>query len=403
MGFISYETSQNMLQLLQTGPLRTENVFLNDALGRILAEDIVAAASYPLYPTAAMDGYAVLHTDLENGRIAILGENPAGSDETRTVVEGLCIKTFTGAVMPQGADTLIPIENVTVEEDTIVINESVPKGFSVRPVAESYAKGDILIKKGCKIGFAEIGVLAGLNRVMVPVALKPKVAIVATGSEILDLGEEATSASQIRSSNNYTLAAIAQMAGAEVIQLGTIKDDKASITQGFENALASADIIISTGGVSVGDYDFVKDIIPRLGAEVVYKGVNIKPGQHIMVAQRNSKFILALPGFAYSSTVTAILYAVPLIQRLLGLDKGLTTVEAVLKEPFNKRSRKSEFTACNVSVEDGRYVVDFEGKKIGSSAILNNMLGNTGLMITGEDDGNLEAGMAVNVILLDAF
>ncbi|MEA3373816.1 MAG: molybdopterin molybdotransferase MoeA [Campylobacterota bacterium] len=403
MAFISYETSQNMLQLLQTGPLRTEKIFLGDALGRILAEDIVAAENSPAFPTAAMDGYAVVHSDLPNGRIAIIGENPAGHDETRRVEEGLCIKTFTGAVMPEGADTLIQIENVTVEDEMIVINESVPYGASVRPVAESYAKGDVLIKKGTKISFAETGVLAGLNRVMVPVALRPKVAVVATGSEILDLGEESSNPSQIRSSNNYTIAAIAQMAGAEVLQLGTIKDDKASITQGFENAFATADIIISTGGVSVGDYDFVKDIIPRLGAEVIYKGVKIKPGQHIMVAQRNGQFILALPGFAYSSTVTAILYAVPLIQRMLGRDEGLNIIEATLKEPFAKRSKKSEFTACNITVEDGCFMVDFEGKKVGSSAILNNMLGETALMITGEEDGNLEAGMAVNVILLDSF
>jgi molybdopterin molybdotransferase len=403
MGFISYETSQNMLELLSIGKPRSEKVFLGDALGRILSEDIVAQEDYPRFPTASMDGYAVQHCDLAHGRIAIAGENPAGHDETRSVGEGLCIKTFTGAVMPEGADTLIPIENVTVEEDQIVIDETVPQGFSVRPVAESYRKGDILIKKGTKIGFAETGVLAGLNVVMVPVVFRPKVAVIATGSEILDLGEEAQNPSQIRSSNNYTIAAIAQMAGAEVIQLGTTKDDKASITEAFENALASADIVISTGGVSVGDYDFVKDVIPKLGAEVVYKGVKIKPGQHIMVARHANKFILALPGFAYSSTVTAILYGIPLIQKMLGRNEGLNIVEATLKEPFAKRSKKSEFTACNVSIEEGRYMIDFEGKKVGSSAILNNMLGNTGLMITGEEDGNLDEGMAVNVILLDRF
>ncbi len=403
MGFISYETSANMLELLPVGTLRSEKVFLGDALGRILSEDIVAREDYPRFPTASMDGYAVVHSDLAHGRVAIAGENPAGHDETRRVGEGVCIKTFTGAVMPEGADTLIPIENVTVEEDQIVINQTVSQGFSVRPVGESYRKGDILIKKGSKIGYAETGVLAGLNVVMVPVVLKPKVAVIATGSEILDLGEEAQNPSQIRSSNNYTIAALAKMAGAEVVQLGTTKDDKASITEAFQNALASADIVISTGGVSVGDYDFVKDVIPRLGAEVIYKGVKIKPGQHIMVAQHGHKFILGLPGFAYSSTVTAILYGLPLIYKMLGRSAGLPIVEATLKERFAKRSKKSEFTACNVSIEDGKYVIDFEGKKVGSSAILNNMLGNTGLMITGEEDGNLEEGMAVNVILLNSF
>lgn len=403
MGFISYETSQDMLSLLSVGPLRSEKVFLSDTLGRILGEDIIARENYPALATAAMDGYAVIHSDLAHGSIAITGINPAGHDETRRVETGLCIKTFTGAAMPEGADTLIQIENVTVEGDKILINESVSKGANVRPVGESYREGEILIKKGSRIGFAEIGVMAELGRVMIPVAVRPKVAVIATGSEILDLGEPAKNPAQIRSSNNYTIAAIAQMAGAEVIQLGTMKDDKASIMQAFENALAAADIIISTGGVSVGDYDFVKDIIPRLGAEVAYKGVRIKPGQHIMVAQHGHKFLLGLPGFAYSSTVTAILYAVPLIQRMLGKNDGLTIVEATLKEPFAKRSKKSEFTACNISVEEGRFMVDFQGKIIGTSAILNNMLGQTALMITGEEDGNLDAGTAVNVILTDRF
>jgi molybdopterin molybdotransferase len=238
---------------------------------------------------------------------------------------------------------------------------------------------------------------------MVKVSVKPRVAVIATGSEILDLGENADNPAQIRSSNNYTLAALFEQAGAEVIQLGTVGDNKDSIMATFENALHSADILVSTGGVSVGDYDFVKDIVPRLGAEVVYKGVAIKPGKHILVAQKESKFILALPGFAYSSTVTAILYALPLIAKMLGKDSAYKMVEAKLSEDFTKRSKLTEFTACNVSVIDGEYFVNFEGKKVGSSAILTNMLDNSALMVTGEDDGNLEAGTFVNVILLESF
>ncbi len=404
MSFLSFQSSQNMLELLNTGEIKSENVFLNDALGRILACDIIAQHASPEFPTAAMDGYAIKHTNQEDGRIEILSaDNPAGGINDGLVTSGVCIKTFTGAAMPEGADTLINIENVTVDENDIIINESVSFGFSVRPVGESYNAGDILIKKGSQIGFAEIGVLAGLNKVMISVAQRPRVSIIATGSEILDLGEEATTASQIRSSNNYTLQALAHQAGASSVQMGITKDDKASITKTFEMALASSDIIVSTGGVSVGDYDFVKDIIPRLGAEVIYKGVKIKPGQHIMVARLGEKFIIALPGFAYSSTVTFILYVLPLIAKMLGKEKAYSTVEATLKEGFAKRSKKSEFTACNIALEDGRYMVDFEGKKVGSSAILTNMLGNTALMITGEDDGNLEEGTQVNVILLDTF
>ncbi len=403
MGFLRYEESIERLNALEAGTLRQEKVFLSDALGRYLAEDIVADENSPSQPTSAMDGYAVLHSDLAGGRITILGDNPAGSDETREVASGSCIKTFTGAGMPRGADTLIQIENVTVEGNEIIINETVPFGNSVRPVGESYAEGDILIKKGAKIGFAEIGVLAGLNIAVVAVILRPRVATLSTGSEILEIGEAQEHASQIRSSNHHTIAAIATMAGAEALQMGVVKDDRDSITAAFENALASADIVVSTGGVSVGDYDFVKDVIPALGAEVIFKGVNIKPGQHILVAQKGEKFILGLPGFAYSSTVTFLLYVVPLIKKFLGSEKVFEMVEATLAEPFNKRSRKSEFTACNLAFKDGRYVVDFAGKKVGTSAILTNMLGDAALIVSSEEDGPKEAGETVKVIKLDRF
>jgi molybdopterin molybdotransferase len=401
MSFISYEASQNMLHLLHVGTLRYENVFLSDALGRILYEDIVAAESSPEFPTSAMDGYAIIADDQELGRLEILGDNPAGSDETRTVTTGCCIKTFTGSMMPEGADTLIQIENVTVAGNEIIIDRAVKNGSSVRPIGESYKSGDILIAKGTKLSFAEIGVMAGLNKVMIKVVIKPRVAVLSTGSEILDLAEAALTSSQIRSSNNYTIEAMAKMAGADIVQLGVVKDDKVSIMESFENALGSADIVISTGGVSVGDYDFVKDIVPRLGAEVIYKGVNIKPGQHIMLAQRENKFILALPGFAYSSTVTALLYAVPLIYRYLGMDADLPVIEARLSENFYKKSRKTEFTACNLLLEDGTYKVDFKDKKSGTSAILTNLLNGSALMISGEEDGDLEEGMLVHVIPIE--
>jgi len=403
MSLLSYETSQNMLDLLQVNSTRTENVSLSSSLGRILAQDIIAEFNDPQFATASMDGYAVLHDDLDNESIRILGDNPAGHDETRTITSGECIKTFTGSMMPSGSDTLIQIENVSVENNKIIINEKVNFGNAVRPIGEGYKAQDTLIKKGTKIGFAQIGVMAGLNKVMVKVAIRPRVAVISTGSEILDLGVNSDNPAQIRSSNNYTLAALFEQAGAEVIQLGTVGDDKDSIMNTFENALSSADILVSTGGVSVGDYDFVKDIVPRLGAEVVYKGVAIKPGKHILVAGREDKFVLALPGFAYSSTVTAILYVLPLVAKMLGKDKAYKTVEAKLSEDFTKRSKLTEFTACNVVVEDGEYFVNFEGKKVGSSAILTNMLHDSALMVSGEDDGNLSEGTYVNVILLDIF
>ena len=403
MSFLAYDVSQNMLDALSVNSLRYENIPLSSSLSRVLAEDIVAKYNDPQFPTASMDGYALKHEDLSNGVLTVLGDNPAGNDEKRVINSFECIKTFTGSKMPEGSDTLIQIENVTYEDGKITINESVPFGSSVRPIGEGYKAGDILIKKGTKIGFAEIGVMAGLNVVMVKVALKPRVAVISTGSEILDLGENSDNPAQIRSSNNYTLSALFEQAGAEVIQLGTIGDDRESIMNTFRNALSSADILVSTGGVSVGDYDFVKDIVPTLGVDVIYKGVAIKPGRHILVAGRDNKYVLALPGFAYSSTVTAILYVLPLIAKMLNKENPYKVVEAKLQEDFKKRSRFTEFTACNVSIEDGSYYINFKDKKVGSSAILTNMLNGSGLMIAGEDDYFLEAGTSVNLILLENF
>lgn len=392
-----------MLDLLDVNASRYERVALNASLGRVLFENIIAKFNDPQFPTASMDGYALKHEDLSSGVLTVLGDNPAGHDEKRILNSGECIKTFTGSMMPKGSDTLIQIENVTYDDGKITINQEVALGSSVRPIGEGYRAGDVLIKKGTKIGFAEVGVMAGLNQVMVKVFVRPRVAVIATGSEILDLGENSDNPAQIRSSNNYTLAALFESAGAEVIQLGTAPDNKDAIMHTFENALANADILVSTGGVSVGDYDFVKDVIPRLGAQVVYKGVGIKPGRHVLLAQRQEKFILALPGFAYSSTVTGILYALPLISKMLGKSRPYVQVAAKLQEDFTKRSRFTEFTACNVLVEDGEYFVNFKDKKVGSSAILTNMLNASALMVAGEDDKFLETGTFVNVILLENF
>ena len=399
---ISYEESVKQLSEVEINTTAIEKVFLSSALNRILAEDIIAQENSPVYPTSAMDGYAIISDDQNMGEIQVVGDNPAGAEEIAEVTPGFCIKTFTGSLMPEGADTLIPIENVTFENSKIIINESVPQGFAVRPVGENFKKDNILVKRGTKLGYAEIGVLASLNIVMPPVFIKPRVAVLSTGSEILDLGEEATHASQIRSSNNYTLAALADMSGASSVQLGIVKDDEASITASFENALLSADIIVTTGGVSVGDYDFVKDIIPRLGAEVIYKGVKIKPGQHIMLAKKGNKFIIGLPGFAFSSTVTFMLYVIPIIRRMLALGAELPMVEATLTQAFVKRAKKTEFSPCNLHFKNARYEVDFKGKKIGSSAILTNMLGPCALVVTSENAKSLEIGDKVKVInLLD--
>ncbi len=398
---IHFDESMAAIEALEIAYDKTKRLCITDATGYVLAERIVADHNSPAYPTSGMDGYAIRAEDQALGRLKIVGDNPAGSDIEAKVSQGVCIKTFTGSLMPEGADTLIPIENVRVEGDEIVIVEPVAKGFSVREVGENYAEGDVLIEAGTTLDFAHIGVLAALNIVYVSVYEKPRVAVLSTGSELLELGEAQTSPAQIRSSNNYVVEAIVRKYGGEPIQLGCVSDDKETILSAIEKASRQSDIVVTTGGVSVGDYDFVKEVIGELGYEVIFKGVRIKPGQHIMVARKGEKFIVGLPGFAYSATVTALLYVLPLIAKMRHGENPLKQVKATLKEPFVKRSKKTEFTACNVSLEEGEYIVDFHDKKVGTSAIMTNMLGRVGLLVTPEEEGSKEAGEKVTLLLLD--
>ena len=404
MGFISFEESMELLGSADIETVGVQKLPLPDTLGRILAEDIVAKENSPKYPTSAMDGYAIIGGDQELGSLEIIQVNPAGRDtEGLKVVPGTAIKTFTGALMPEGADTLIPIENVTVEGGTVRIEEPVPAGFAVRPVGENFRRNEVLIGRGTRVGFAESGVMASLNIVSPLVYQKPKVAVLATGSEILELGECSDNPAQIRSSNNYTIEALVSQHGGEAVQLGSVHDERSAITEAMRRALNSADIVVTTGGVSVGDYDFVKDVIrDELGCRVIFKGVRIKPGQHVMVAQKENRFIVALPGFAYSSTVTFILYVLPILYRMTGREFTLPVVNARIVEGYRKRAKgKAEFAACNLRLEDGEYLCDFEGKRSGSSAILTNLLSDAGLLWLDEEEGDKEPGDTVRVVRLN--
>ena len=400
--FVSYEKSIELLTSIVLNKQTTQKLFITNALGKVTSEDIIADHNSPEFPTSGMDGYAIKFEDLNNEFIEIIDKNPAGTVVESEVSIGKCIKTFTGSLMPKGSDTLIPIENVEVIDNKIKIIKKVSNGFAVRAIGENYKKDEVLIKKGTVIGFAEVGVLASLNISQIDVVVNPTVAVVSTGSEILDLGETQTNASQIRSSNHLTLEALFKSNGANVLQMGIVKDDIDSITNMFETALSKADIVVTTGGVSVGDYDFVQDVIKdKLNAEVLFHGVTIKPGMHILAAVKDGKIIVALPGFAYSSTVCAILYVLPLIYKFRDSKESLPIVKARITQNYPKKVNKTIFTACNVHYINGEYTIDFEGKKEGTSAILTNMLESPALLIQSESSEDIKAGDLVDILLIN--
>ncbi|PLY05321.1 MAG: molybdopterin molybdenumtransferase MoeA [Arcobacter sp.] len=399
---MKYDKSLSIVNNLNFKAKTKEKLFLTNAIGRVLAYDVIADHNSPEFVTSGMDGYAIKFDDQENDLISIIDINPAGKVIQSEVNSGVCIKTFTGSLMPKGSDTLIPVENCEVIDNSIKITQKVPKGFAVRDVGENYKKDEVLIKKGTTIGFAEIGVMASLNIAQVTVYSQVVVSIASTGSEILDIGEIQTNNAQIRSSNHLTVEALAKKAGARTIQMGIVKDDMESITEMMTTALENSDIVVTTGGVSKGDYDFVQDVVKeKLGAEVLFHGVNIKPGNPILIAKKDDKLIISLPGFAYSSTVCAILFLLPMIYKYEGSDKTLPIVKARINQDFILKQKKTMFTACNVKYQNNEYVIDFEGKKQGTSAILTNMLGSPALLIQKEDSKDIKSGELVDILLLN--
>ncbi len=393
MAHISFDESQRILKENLPFVKESEKVFLDNALNRVLAEDIVAKYNNPYMPTSAMDGYAIKYDDIEK-EIKIIGRNPAGSFEYEKIKNGEAVKTFTGSFMPKGSDTLVPIENVEVRGNKLIIQKKVNKGFSVRPVGEDFKEGEVLIKKGTLIKAGEIGVLASLGKSCVYVVRKPVVSIIATGEEIADIDDEVKLA-QIRSSNNYTLTALAKSLGYDAYNLGIVGDKKDKIKEKISNALEISDIVVTTGGVSVGDFDFVKEVTGEF--DVIIYGVNIKPGQWIMVAKAGKKYIVSLPGFPYSSFVTFLLYAVPLADAFEN-KKSLEFLNATLRNDFKKVFKKTQFVAVNLSFENGKYIADTIGKKSGSSAILTNLINTKALMWLDEGLYELKAGSVVKII-----
>ena len=394
MAHISFEKSIEILKNNLPKVKDSERVFLFDSLNRVLATDIVAKYNNPYKKTASMDGFAIRYEDIEN-EIKIVGKNPAGVFKYQEINENEAIKTYTGSFIPKNANTLVPIESVEIKNDKLIVKEKVEKGFAIREIGEDFKKGEVLIKKGTLIRPAEIGVLASLGESVVDVVKKAKISIITTGEEIVDLNDD-YKIGQIRSSNNYTLYALAKYFGYDVYNLGIVKDDKILIKKKILSALNDSDIVVTTGGVSVGDFDFVKDIIKEF--EVLFYGVNIKPGQWVMVAKVNNKYIVSLPGFPYSSFITFLLY-VTLVADAFENKTSLKKVKAILRDDFKKVVKKTQFVAVNLSFEDNKYVVDVRGKKSGSSAILTNLIKNNSIMILKEGFYTLKAGEEVEIVI----
>lgn len=396
MALMSYEKGLEILHSAIMPYEKVEKVAITECLGRILACDIMAQNDYPAFPTASMDGYALRFSE-QDKPLKIIGFVKAGVFPHFKAGQNECVKTFTGSLMSENLDTLVPVENVTVKDETLIINKKVPLGFAVRAVGESYKKGEILLHKGTKLGFSELALLAELGYFHITVFIKPVVGVLSSGDELKDLGESLDNLAQIHSSNHLAIASLAKSFGAKALIFPLLKDEQSAVNSTLQNAIQSCDILISTGGVSMGDFDFLKTALKDY--EIIIDKLDIKPGRHIKIAKSGKKFILAFPGFPYSAMVAFHLYAREILNAWL-LQKKDYVIKAFLKGCYHKKSPFLEFVACNVEFDEGKIVVNLQGKKKGSSAIISNLNLKSALMIVPKECENLEENALVDVILL---
>jgi molybdopterin molybdotransferase len=306
--------------LAATAPLMdTETLPLFKAHGRTLAADLVARRTQPPFTASAMDGYAVKAADLAEGRpLRVIGEASAGHPFSGAIAAGEALRIFTGAVVPAGADTILIQENAEIDADgRVLARQTEPVGRFIRPAGLDFHEGDRLLRAGMTLTPPRLALAASMGHAALPVWRRPRVAVLSTGDELVAPGAP-LKPGQIVSSNTYAVAALIEAAGGEAIDHGIVPDDAAATEAAITEASASADLLVTCGGASVGDHDFVQAALKRTGFAIEFWRVAIRPGKPLMFGVRGGRPCLGLPGNPVSSYMCALLFLQPLIRRLLG-------------------------------------------------------------------------------------
>jgi molybdopterin molybdotransferase len=299
-------------------PLGSELVALDDADGRVLAEDVVSSVDLPPFDYSAMDGYALAGAlaGPEPWRLSVAFEQAAGS-APGNLRAGDAARIFTGAPLPHGADRVVMQEDTQREGSTVIFRAAVPAGSNVRRSGEDLARGDVALERGARLNAFSLGLLAALDRPVCRVSLRPRVALLCTGNELRDAGSTARAGS-IPDSNGPSLAALARRAGAQVNRLPRSADDLEGTRKAVRSALAECDVLLTVGGVSVGDHDVVKAALEAEGVRLDFWKVKIKPGKPLAFGRRGSTLVLGLPGNPVSAQLTLCLFGLPLLRALQG-------------------------------------------------------------------------------------
>ena len=381
-------------------PLGVETVALEEAHRRILAEDVRADMDLPPFDRARMDGYALRAADLIDvpARLRVIGEVAAGAKFDKQLKPGEAVKIFTGAPVPDGADAVQKVEVTRANGTTVEILESVTTGQFITRHATEIASGETVARAGSEIGPGEMAALASFGYSSVKVARRPRVAVLSTGSELVDVSKKPSDA-QIRNSNTYTLAAYAERAGAVVDMLPTVEDTPDATRDALMAAADNRNIVITSGGVSMGDYDLVKAALQEIGAEIYFDRVIIRPGKPIVFARRGETFFFGLPGNPVSTSVTFNVFARPAIRRMQGESSPLLpTVTAHLSRALKDASSRRSYLPGRLFTDNGRAMV--EPLKWGGSSDLVAFMNANALIVVREDVHEIADGELVNVMIL---
>lgn len=394
---------QHILHNIET-IVETETVAIRDSLHRVLAEEIHSTINVPSHTNSAMDGYAVRSDDLpqeNNKTLKLVGTSWAGRPFDGAVNENECIRIMTGAVMPKNTDTVVMQEHVEVENHNITIDSKQKAKQNVRQAGEDIAKGDVAFLPGKYISPADIGLIASLGIGEVKVYRKPRVAFFSTGDELVSIGTELKEG-QIYDSNRYTLWSMLSRLKVDINDLGVIKDTPEAVENAFIKASENADIVITSGGVSVGDADFVKATLEKLG-EVNFWKVAMKPGRPLAFGKINNAYFFGLPGNPVSVMVTFYIFVQAAIEKMMGQQpKPRIQIQAISNTDLRKRPGRVEYQRGVYTInQDGQYEVTKTGEQ--GSGILRSMSdANCFIYLPMESEG-ISKGQTVEIWPFDSF
>ena len=384
-------------------PLGSERVAIGDALGRVIVEDVVAPRDLPPWDNSSVDGYAVVAADLGGAtperpvRLAVIEEIPAGRMPEHKVAPGSAARIMTGAPMPAGADAVVMVEDTALEGDRVLVRVAVERGESVRARGQDVRAGTVVIPAGRRARPAEVGMLASLGRAAVSVGRRPRIGILATGDELADPGD-AERPDRIFNANSYAVAAQAAEAGGVAVLLGIARDRPDDLRERLRS-LDGLDLLVVCGGVSVGKFDFVRDVLTELGMVMEFWRVAMKPGSPMAFGSVRGKPVFGLPGNPVSSMVTFEVFVRPALLRMAGgADLGRPIVAAELDAPIDKARGKTHFVRGRLLREGSRVRVTPTGSQ--DSGVLTSMVKATGLIVLPRDAERAERGQVVDVRLL---